>query len=522
MKTMRKIFALALAVMMVMSLATTAFAADDANEEPTGITYNITVPATDTHTYEVYQIFTGDLYEGVLSNVVWGKNGTGTTGNPVDEDTLNALEALKDSTSDSAKLAEIIQYVNINSEKFATVQGGQSIPVAPGYYLLKDVENIAEDDAYTTYIVMVVEDVSVNRKAAKPSVDKQVDDDSVWGETADQELNESFQFKLIATLEEDSDYAEYETYKLVFHDTMSAGITFESIESVTVNGTPIDGYDCTATAGQAGGSWTLTINDLTDHVENLSAGCVVEVIYNAHLNENAKIGEPGNPNEVQLEYSNNPNWDLDGDGKPDNPDEPDEPTGKTPEDIVWVFTYELDVTKVDGNNAEKKLKDAEFVLLNKDQTEVAIVVDGKLTDWVAVPADGKTWPANSVLKSGEDGLFVIQGLDDGTYYLQETKAPDGYNLLTAPVKVVVTATHSETEDGTKAKIDALTISVDGGAAVDGDPTSGIVTMDVENKAGATLPETGGMGTTIFYALGGIMVLAAVVLLVTKRRMNIAG
>ncbi|MDY3286908.1 MAG: SpaA isopeptide-forming pilin-related protein, partial [Eubacteriales bacterium] len=215
---------------------------------------------------------------------------------------------------------------------------------------------------------------------------------------------------------------------------------------------------------------------------------------------------------VYLEYSNNPN--QTGTGTTE--------TGKTPEDEVLVFTYELDVTKVDGQNADTKLSGAEFVLLNSDKRKAAVVADGKITGWADVTtADGKTtYPAGSTLTSGVDGKFVIAGLDAGSYYLVETKAPAGYNLLKNPIKVTIAATLDKTENNPA--LTALTISVDGGAAKDGNLTSGAVETNVENNQGATLPETGGAGTTAFYIIGGCLVLAAAVLLVTKKRMSSKG
>ena len=156
-----------------------------------------------------------------------------------------------------------------------------------------------------------------------------------------------------------------------------------------------------------------------------------------------------------------------------------------------------------GNGDESKtLKDAQFVLLNNDKSKVATVVNGKLTGWVDVPvtgADGAiTWPENTVLTTGANGKLEVAGLDGDTYYLREVKAPAGYNVLAEDVEVKI----------------APTVSDDGKAL-----TLAPVTVKVENKSGAELPPTGGIGTTVFYVLGGLLVVCAGVLLITKRRMN---
>ena len=512
---MKKAFAILMSLVLMLSLAVPAMA-DDASP----VTYTITVPSTDTHTYEVYQIFTGDFYDGILSNLVWGKNGTGYVADAekqekVPDEVLNALKAVTDSTSDSAKLAVIDDYVSLNSEKYGTVSSTNSLSVAPGYYLLKDADNSLNgaDDAYTTYIVQIVDNVNVTRKAVKPSVDKQVWDETAdaeaghnngWGETADHAINETFQFKLIATLSGDENFAAYDKYKVVFTDTMSDGITFESIESVTVDSKSVQPgngetqYECSAKANQVGGTWTLEIDNIKgiDGV-NLADGAIIEVIYNAHLNENAKIAnDPENKNTVNLQYSNNPN--AGGENE----------LGKTPDDHVWVFTYKMDNLKVDGG--ERPLAGAGFKLYADAActTEIPVIYDDVLNAY-RLAKSGET--GVQMTSAETTGVFNIVGLDVGTYYLKETFTPAGYN--TCPVvKVEITATHAEDASKTTAKTEIV-------MKQDGTVTE---SNKIINNQGSVLPETGGMGTTIFYIVGGVMVAAAVVLLITKKRMSAEG
>ena len=302
----------------------------------------------------------------------------------------------------------------------------------------------------------------------------------------------------------------------MFHDTLQNTLKYNGDVKVYVqNGETkteiITGFtvDPSTAATAGGGTLTVTFDNLKT-VTSVSATSKIIVEYTAELLSTAVIGNGGNKNEVYLEYSNNPN--QTGEGTPS--------TSNTPKDEVLVFTYELDVTKVDGQKPETKLANAEFVLLNSDKTKVAKVTAGKFVEWVAVPAavDGKiTYPEGTTLTSGTDGKFVIAGLDAGSYFLRETKAPVGYNLLNDDIAVVITATLDKSEN--KPALTALTIKIDSGEAVNGDLNSGIVSTDVKNNSGATLPETGGIGTTIFYVLGGVLVLAAVVLLVTKKRMS---
>ena len=521
---MKKILALTLVLIMALSLATTAFAAE-------GDTYSITINnKLNGHTYEAYQIFTGDLSKNsandnvagttaVLSNVKWGANAKQT--GAVAEEVLNGLT-----------IENAIEFVDFTKAPVATSsdEGDYYLidKLEPGYYLIKDANDSLDEkyDAYTAYIIEVVENSTVNPKSSIPEVDKQVWDEEAdaeakhtngWGETADHFINETFQFKLIATLPADVNFAEYEKYQVVFKDQMSQGITFENIVSVKINGAEVQQYTLSDNAKapfKGAAEWSLTIADIktaTANAVDLTKGAVVEVIYNAHLNEEAKVGnDDSNKNTVYLEYSNNPNAGGEAD------------FGKTPEDTVWVFTYEVESTKyADEIKTGKELPGAGFTLYTTTDgttkgNPVKLVFDTDKNVYRPASAAEIDADANAEEKkvvtemtSDEDGKFHVIGLDVGTYIMEETNVPAGYNKC-ADITIEITAVHEETDKDNA--VTNITMKKDNVAASQ---------VDVVNKSGAVLPETGGMGTTIFYIVGGLLAVAAVVLLITKKRMNSA-
>lgn len=547
MKKMKKIVSLLLAMMMVFAMSATAFAADG-DEPPYSITIN---NDKDGHIYEAYQIFTGDLSEKenvkVLSNIVWG-TGISTEGQ---SKLLKFGKTGEDVFANAAKLAaslndaNAVDFANEAAKYLATVAGtstqsGETYVISgltAGYYLVKDKNNSLDNanDSYTNYIIKVVGNAEASPKGSIPTVVKKVqeDDKTVTGTTdnripnynlgekyndvADYNIGEAVPFKLIGTLP--SNYADYTEYKYVFHDTLSAGLAYNGDAKVYVdngNGTDLDeitsNFTITPAEKQTTGGGTLTITfDNLKAVTSVSATSKIVVKYTATLTDEAEIGLNGNENEVYLQFSNNPNADGSGD------------TGNTPIDKVIVFTYGLDVTKVAADNNEAKLEGAEFKLLNSAQSQAANVVGGKFVGWVEVSR-------GTVLTSNAQGEFVIEGLDAGTYYLEETKAPVGYNLLEAPIKLVITANtvNNQAWDGTPGnafvqsdELNKLEITVGEGEKAKteaGNVSTGIVNVTVENNKGATLPSTGGIGTTLFYVAGFAMMFAAAGSFVARKRM----
>lgn len=517
MKQARKPLSLLLALAMVCALAATAFAA------------TVTIPSDGIlkgHTFTAYQIFSGREESGILSDVQWGSGINSTA-------FLAALKAdttygsLFTDCTDAAAVAEVLSANTAFADAFAklayTHKTGDGTPLssgpntlADGYYLVVDTtSDVGLGGAYNAALLQVVGNITIRAKTDAPTVEKKVQEGGADKDAADYNIGDAVPFRLIGSV---PDMSRYDTYKYIFHDTLSTGLTAPADTAVKVYLSADNAYDAADKEVTASFAVTVSGQNITVSCNNLktvvgeSGAKYVIVVYTATLNQSAEIGLPGNSNKVYLEYSNKP--DQSGSGDTDN-------TGKTPEDEVLVFTYELDTTKVDGKKPDTKLRGAKFVLLNSDGNKVAKITNGKFDGWQNLPsagADGKiaaeSWPTDSVLTSNENGLFTVTGLDAGTYKLREIVAPAGYNLLKSDITVEITATI----DGTPSTLTDLAVTADGknGTA---DESTGIAAITVANNKGTTLPETGGIGTTIFYTVGGILVLVAVVLLVTKKRMN---
>ena len=491
MKAIKKAMSVLVSLLMIFTFALPAFADSSAT------TYTITAPATE-HQYEIYQIFTGDLSEGILSNVKWGENGTGAKGEAVDAAIIKALTDVN-TKSDREKLDVVEQYAKLDSTSspVATITNGQTYRAAAGYYLIKDKDNtVSGTDTYTTYIVKVVGDVTITPKSDAPSFEKKVKDTndttgvtSDWQDSADYDIGDAVPFKLEGTVS--SKYADYKTYYFAFHDQAETGLTFnkDSVK-VYVDGNEItSGYSVESSPAD-GDTFDVVFDNLKD-IADVQANSKITVEYTATLNDKAVLGNQGNLNKAKLEFSNNPNEEQDGSKKPE--------TGETPWDNVIVFTYQVVVNKVKANG--DALSGAEFTLekvLNDNSKKTVAVV-----------------------KNTEGTTFTFKGLDDGKYILTETKTPATYNTI-EPIKFTVTADHKITWNGEVRNTILTSLSgnvTSGTATFTADLGKGKLTTNVVNQSGATLPGTGGIGTTIFYVIGGLLMAADAVLLITKKRMN---
>lgn len=498
-KAMKKLMAALLAVAMVCAMAIPAFADGSSSTSTAAVTkYTITAPKNG-HTYEIYQIFTGDydaLQPSMLTNIKWGENGTGTVGAAVEQNVLNALSAVASSASDKAKLDVIENYVKLDTTPVAIVTNGSSVEVVGGYYLIKDKDgSLSGSEPYTTYLVSVVGHVTINPKSsAVPEFNKKLKDTndstgevSRWQDSADYDIGDYIPFRLQGTVP--ADYDSYSTYYYAFHDKEEAGLTFDP-SSVEVfvgdeeTGTKIDASNYTVVTNPADGCTFEIVFDDLKNIPSVTAKSIITVTYESTLNGNAVLGAQGNVNTAKLEYSNNPR----GNG-----------TGTTPWDNVIVFTYKVVVNKVDQDN--NPLVGAQFTLTKKTKNGTDVV---------------KTMTIDS-----SETQFTLSGLDDGEYTLTETVTPAHYNTI-SPITFTVNADHTITWE-TERREDILTsLSGDkkvGEITFSVDKTAGTLTTNVINNIGTTLPGTGGIGTTIFYVIGGGLMVAAAILLITKKRME---
>ena len=487
MKALKKAMSVLVSLLMIFTFALPAFA-DSAT------THTITAPAT-THQYEIYQIFTGDLNGEILSNVKWGENGTGAKGEAVASTIIDELTAVN-SKSDSEKLNVVKKYAKLNNP-VDTISNGAVYNAVAGYYLIKDKDgSVTGADTYTTYIVKVVGNVTISSKSDVPSFEKKVKDTndtegvtSGWQDSADYDIGDVVPFKLEGTVA--SNYADYKTYYFAFHDQAEAGLTFDDTSvKVYVDGNKITSGYRVESSPEDKDTFDVVFDNLKD-ITAVHAGSKITVEYTATLNEGAALGKQGNVNKAKLEFSNNPNEQQTGVGKPG--------TGETPWDNVIVFTYQVVVNKVKADNTA--LTGAGFTLEK-------------------VLKDGSKKPV-AVVKNAAGTTFTFKGLDDGDYILTETVTPATYNTI-EPITFTVTAEHTVIWS-TEARTDILTgltgSTADGKVTFTANANKSELTTNVVNQSGATLPGTGGIGTTIFYVIGGLLMAAAAVLLITKKRMN---
>lgn len=499
MKHTRQFFVLVLALVLTLGLCATAFADET---RPGSIT--ISNPAQG-KTYEVFKLLDvaadesdlankGFIYK--LTNDDWAtfittvQDGSGAKYFNLFENGgkkyVLANENLKPGIADfAAKAKAYAEEKNLQPVQTATASDGNELTISGldlGYYLVRS------DLGILCSLDTTAPNAEVKEKNEATVIVKNVEDTKKQNVA---EIGTYVKFTIQITVKDKAPV----NYKLV--DEMTEGLTFVNDENhpltVTVNGSALaaENYNVAETTEPRG--FTLTFNNNAEGSASiLKTGDVVTVTYYAQINENAKIADEANVNKAKVEYGTNSHTEYD-----------------TTETYVWKMNIVKYTMKkaADGDQAtEEKLAGATFKL-SRDAAGTQVIKLVKVNDTtyrLALPTETDT--ADDTITTGETGELVINGLADGTYYLTETKAPRGYNLLREPVNVTI---------GHKDANGKLTETSFVADQTETD-TSGVV--KVENNAGAELPSTGGIGTTVFYVLGSAMALGAVILLVTKKRM----
>lgn len=433
-----------------------------------------------------------------------------------------------DSDNNSIAFARCVcNYVYSDGDSTPVLQGGHTNGFKleeAGYYLIVDTSSFSSDanndsyHAYNSFLLKVNKanyHVQITPKVVKPTVKKEVydnddgsssGDNNGWGSSADHAINEEFKFRLIAKLPESENnghaYDYYDKYSVIFHDTLSDGITYDRPDSVVIksNGKTyvIPNDSSKYTIGLESQNYLVVkIPDVKacakDAGFDLNNGATITVTYTAHLNENAAVnGSAENKNSVRLQYSNNPRPDGEYWGYTPN---------YTPESEVYVYTYQLNNTKYrDDDIPGNELAGAGFRLYSDAdyKNEVKLYQDGEFYYPIKDATD--KYKEAVEMKSAANGQFNVKGLDAGTYYLKETTTPADFTPCSVIPPVTITANHN----GNRVELDSSKLS----------------TTIINKKAGGiTLPSTGGIGTTLFYVVGGGLMVAAIVLLVTKKRME---
>lgn len=478
-----------LALFMIMATVVSAIMPAKGYAEEGKYTLTLKNEGKTEHTFDIYQIFKGDLSGETLSNIKWGE---GIKPDSQDSlgDAAQKAETIKDENGAKNFAEEVQEHLSLvkKSKSLNPGETGEVTDLEPGYYLVKDQaksQEGKENGAYTSYILKVVKNTEAKTKLDVPTVKKEVKENSnsQWGKAADYNIGDSVPFKLTGTLP--TNFDKYEKYEYTFHDEMSEGLTFEKDSlKVTIDGKTVDKSNYILGSNNHG--FKLTFGDLKK-IPGVTKDSKILVEYFAKLNEKAVIGGNGNDNTVYLEYSNNPN--KGGDGE----------TGTTPKDKNIVFTYKVLVNKKDEKN--QPLQGAEFELYkqtDKGEEKIARFTIDEIMD-------------------GNKSTFTFKGLDAGKYILKESKTPEGYNTI-KPVEFTITADYDKNSADPKLK--NLTGTTDlGSLKFTPETEKGSLSTDVVNKKGFTLPETGGMGRTIIYVAGVAFVVAALGYMGVKRRKN---
>lgn len=583
MTTKKRIISFVLAVAMV--LASIMIPAIPAKADGTK---TITLTGVTHDDYNAYQIFKGTVSgtspDLVLGDIEWGNGvdevalvaklkaasssvksyfSTVNDATPEADKVAKGLEAIKDESNVDELLKAFAAAVagSVTSTKTAGVYNSGTgtttfTGLDEGYYLVLDEATITDgaDDANSSYIVQVVNSVTMQTKMKVPKLTKKIVEGSDRVDANAASIGDKVTYEIVTTV---PDMRGYNKYFYVVNDTLDAGLTYDTSVPLKIvynsETTLVEGTDYTLdVSGQ--NIEIVFLNFLTKY--DGKQGKEFTITYNATVNENAVIGmvEAGNPtgnkNTASLKYTNNPTVEYTGDGN-DKPG-PGEPFGKTPDQVVRTYVYGIKLTKVNGDDTDELLTGAKFKIASTDASFISKInetifrrndstgtyyrlKDGTYATSIGGATDCEddddtikyemvtgikysSIPTDIVVEgyvgtAGDDkGIITFKGLGDGTYDITELIAPEGYNKLTDPISVVISADYS---DPASPSFQYGT----GGVADTAVPEDGIIKVQVENYAGVVLPSTGGMGTTLFYVIGGVLVLVAGVLLITKKRMD---
>lgn len=551
MKNFKKMMALVIAMVMVLGMSMSVFAADPA---PAATTKTITLTGGKAgHTYTLYQIFKGSTTtnKNELINIQWGADANDTFKGAY-ETAAAAAETM--ANGDARALAQgwiSKNYLGTGTTKSLTADGNVEFTgLEEGYYLVVDTSGpatVTEGDYYSAVIVQVVADVNMALKGSAPTSEKKVDDKNDsntsedatnWQDTADYDIGDAVPFQIKAKTADNVE--AYKKYHITFQDKKSDGLdaptgnytikvlgqtltlATNATNAVTAS-TEKTNITAELVTPETGNTFAIkvTLEPKTGTYLTEGNSSDITVDYTMVLNTSAVIGNPGNPNESYILYSN----------KPESSDDSEE--GKTPKDTVVVFTYKADIDKVDENGAA--LNGADFTLYKEvaDSTVTGATKGSDITfadgvEHSKIKADSYYVVVGNKTGSATGSTFEFKGIDDGVYVLVETTVPAGYNAYDSK-EVTVTAEHNNdpkelvvtsltASDPFTANLTAAEITRKDGTSKH-NAVSGELYAEIENNSGATLPETGGIGTTIFYIIGAILVIGAGVVLVTRRRMS---